>query len=62
MFATGRHMKRAEFSDLKQSVKALLPKQKKQLEEILSKPEDVSLVAKLVATSVLEALDLSFVG
>lgn len=41
-------MKRAEFSELKQSVKALSPKQKKQLEEILSKPEDVSLVAKLL--------------
>lgn len=41
-------MKSTEFSELKQSVKTLSPKQKKQLEEILSKPEDVSLVAKLL--------------
>ena len=47
-------MKSAEFSELKQSVKSLSPKQKKQLEEILSKPEDVSLVAKLLDTKLSE--------
>ena len=41
-------MKRAEFSKLKQAVKGLSPKQKKQLEDILSKPEDISLIAKVL--------------
>lgn len=41
-------MKSAEFSELKQSVKSLSPKQKKQLEAMLAKPDDISLITKLL--------------
>jgi transposase-like protein len=41
-------MKTSEFTELKQTVKQLSPNQKKQLEEMLAKPEDVSLIIKLL--------------
>ena len=41
-------MKTAEFTELKQTVKQLSPNQKKQLQDMLAKPEDISLIIKLM--------------
>jgi len=45
-------MNSTEFSSLKQSVKNLSPKQKKQLEEMRVKPEEISLITKLLDAKV----------
>ena len=41
-------MTTAEFTELKQTVKQLSPSQKKQFKEMLAKPEDISLIIKLM--------------
>ncbi|SBS39161.1 hypothetical protein MSP8887_03689 [Marinomonas spartinae] len=47
-----KNINSTEFSELKQRVKKLSPKQKKQLEGMLSKPDDMSCITKLLDAKV----------
>ena len=49
-------MKTAEFTELKQTVKQLSPNQKKQLEDMLAKPEDISPIIKLMDVKLTKCL------